>query len=252
MQKVIIFFLLILFIISGCENRQSKQTEEQMPPPETAEKAADIPGLTIESAGVSSEYPDAILEMHTPGQYEQLSSGPVEFAYDVKNFEYAREGDGAFLTVNLNNQFISAHNQPSFTLELDNDNYAALTFLTLPNGVSLKHYGAYVFRQIQVGASQSRVGEETPMLFFNQPRGRFKADQEVPLDFYIVNAELTPNGMRVKAELGNQVFLLDEWRAWKIKNLPKGEHSIRLSLVDDNDNLVESPFSSVTRSFTVR
>jgi hypothetical protein len=118
----------------------------------------------------------------------------------------------------------------------------------------LKHYGAYVLRQFSVGdADPNPVDLTSPHMFYSRPKGEYKgADTEnVLLDFYLVNTELSPAGNKVRATINGEEFLIDKWVPHFINGLPDGDNSIKLELIDNAGNPIEGPFNSVERTVTL-
>jgi hypothetical protein len=67
-----------------------------------------------------------------------------------------------------------------------------------------------------------------------------------------VNTEISGSGNKVRATINGKEFMIDEWQPYIVKGLPMGENTIKLELVDGQGNLVESPFNSVSRTFTLK
>ncbi len=212
----------------------------------------------------SPDFPDAMLTMNEPAESADLSQGDVQFSYDVKNYQLATQTadadmkmcanspQGQHIHLILNNQPYTAHYEPQFSQKLDPGHY--LSFLSRSYHESIKTPEAYVLRQFNVGDSQEEVDLTQPMLFYSRPKGTYegKDAENLLLDFYLVNTEISGSGNKVRATINGKEFMIDEWQPYIVKGLPMGENTIKLELVDGQGNLVESPFNSVSRTFTLK
>jgi len=70
------------------------------------------------------------------------------------------------------------------------------------------------------------------------------------LDFYPVNIELGDK-YKVIATVGDQKFEINEWKPYVLNNLPMGENTVTLTLVDSEGNNVNAPLNPVSRTFTL-
>ena len=71
------------------------------------------------------------------------------------------------------------------------------------------------------------------------------------LDFFVTNAQLAPDGHRVRWTLDGQTGEITSWVPHFIDNLAEGEHSLQLQLVGADGQPVAGPFNDTTRTFTV-
>lgn len=244
-HKYIIIFCLP-FIIFACESRRSGEEKQENEELNRLPRAREI---GIEPYGAEAEFPDAILEMTNPAEYQRLNPGKTTFSYNVKNFDLA---SGASIVLNLNNSRFIEKQTVEFQTDLEEGAYLSLSFLATKDGFALKNYGNYVVRSFTVGNSDE-IDDTRPMLMYNQPRGRVRLDEEdgAPLDFFLLNAELSANGHKVKIEIGGREFVLDEWRRYRIRGLGRGEHRIKLSLIGPDGKIADSPFGQAEQAFTL-
>ena len=94
-----------------------------------------------------------------------------------------------------------------------------------------------------------------PSLFYSRPKGDYKGEETktLLLDFFVSNATLGADSFKVKANINGQDFTLDQWVPYEILNLPKGEATIKLTLVDKDGNPVTIPAGeSVTVTLTYK
>ena len=95
---------------------------------------------------------------------------------------------------------------------------------------------------------------EKPYLTYNEPSGRFTLKEEKPilLDFYVSNCILSKDGYKVRMTVDNKARrLLTNWTPYYLYGLKKGSHTIKLELLNGDGRIVEGPFSTFEKSFTV-
>lgn len=259
----LIFAFLTLITFAACES--DKKSEED------TESGEESKSISISAIDNSPEFPDAMLEMMSPGENQsQIDAGEVSFAYEVKNYQLtaqtldaeikkcANSPDGQHIHLILNNEPYTAHYSAEFTRELKDGHYVALSFLSRSYHESLKNYGAFNLRQFTVGreANENELADlNAPHLFYSRPKGEYKGKEEterVILDFYLINTDLAADGNKVKAKINDQEFLIDEWKPYFMEGLPLGENTVELELVDKDGNFIEGPFNKVKRTFTLK
>jgi hypothetical protein len=246
-HKLTIIFGILLAIFASCDTRSSRQAESESSTPATA----DLPSIQITPILNVPENFDAILELIEPYDYENIEPGKVRFFYDLRNFSL---NSGNYIAMNLNNEHHLTTSNPELIASLQKGNYIAVSFLCLPNHISLKNYGNYVVRTFKIGnVLASETDDNAPMIFYNYPRGKVsKTNNAILLDFYLLNTSLSANGHKVKVNLAGQEFTLDDWNPYHIEGLPKGEHEIVLTLVDRNGVPVNNLYNSVRKTFQVQ
>ena len=164
-----------------------------------------------------------------------------------KNFDYqlANSAKGQHIHFIVNNGPYSAHYTDSFSKGFEKDSNVILAFLSRSYHESVKNKDAYILTQV----GESDIDIENEFLFYSRPKGTYKgADTEnLLLDFYLVNTEISKNGNKVRATIQNTEFIIDEWAPYYIKGLSKGEINIKLELIDSSGNLIKTPFNPSTR-----
>lgn len=243
-HKLIIIFLLTTLLYLSCETKTANQNENREP---IASSTADIPSVTIKPFSNVPEHFDAILEMREPSDINP-KPGEVKFVFDIRNFEL-RSGNS--ITMNLNNKQFLQTSSPETSVRLNPGSYIAVSFLSLPNQVSLKNYGNYVVRTFSVGdVTTAEIDDTAPMIFYNIPRGRFQSKNgQIILDFFLLNTSLSANGHQVKIEIAGQEFLVAEWIPYLIEGLGNGSHELKLTLVDRNGKTIDGPFQQAKGNF---
>lgn len=249
----------------SCDSgKTNSETEENPSVVEVDEPAASE--ISLSPIEEDTEFQDAILEQTAPEEEAQLEPGEVTFVYNVKNYELTdmTEADHADMLANsnkgqhihliLNNRPYDAVYETTYQKELEPGHYVELSFLSRSFHMSLKHPDAYVLRQFTVGdAPEEDIDLNAAHMFYSRPKGTYTGDEtnKVMLDFYLVNTELSEDGNKVRATINGEEFMITEWQPYAIEGLPMGESTIKLELLDENDELVQSPFNPVTRTITL-
>lgn len=255
------FFALASLTFYGCDS--SKTTNEEQTDTDTIQTETEQ--ITITPVTEFPEYSDAMLEMNAPMENATITEDSVSFAYNVKNFELgtqtennslnlANSGDGQHIHLIFNNEPYHAHYGTDFNMALEDDHYIALSFLSRSYHMSVKNPDAYVLRQFTVGDAEAEEADLTaPHMFYSRPKGEYSgADTEnLLLDFYLVNTELSETGNKVRATINGEEFMISKWEPYVIQGLPMGEVTIKLELLDEAGNLIEGPFNDVTRTVTL-
>jgi hypothetical protein len=247
----------------ACDTGKREQTTEvqQITQPDRGQ-------ISLNPMEEAPDFPDAILEQHAPEEGANLPAGNVSFEYNVKNFQLTQQTEaehannlvnshkGQHIHLILNNEPYDALYETSYTKELEEGHYVELSFLSRSFHMSLKHPDAYVLRQFTVGNGESaNVDLNAPHLFYSRPKGTYTGSQQtdkVMLDFYLVNTELSEEGHKIRATINGEQFMIYEWRPYAIEGLPMGESLIRLELLDENNERVDSPLNPVSRKIIIQ
>ncbi len=223
-------------------------------------------GITITKAPASPAYADATLTRKEVKMGLMGDTASLDYTFAVDQFELgtqtadaetrgiANSADGQHIHFIVNNGPYQAHYMPGISNKLPVGNYVVLAFLSRSYHESVKSKGAYFVENRQIGnADGEDVDLSKPHLFYSRPKGSYKgADtKKLMLDFYLINCDLSPNGYNVKATINGEEFLIDEWAPYYIEGLPLGEVNIKLELLDQGGNLVDSPFNPVERTVTL-
>ena len=212
------------------------------------------PEITIHKVQGSPEYPNAKINLNEPIAIED----GYEFSFDVisyelgmqtlKNFDYqlANSAKGQHIHFIVNNGPYSAHYEDTFTKQFEDSSNVILAFLSRSYHESVKNSNAYILTQL--GEDEIDLNKE--FLFYSRPKGTYSGmdTENLLLDFYLVNTEISNTGNKVRATINNTQFIIDEWVPYNIKGLPKGEIKIKLELIDTFGNLIETPFNPSERT----
>ena len=278
MKKLFFAFASILLLInSACDNNTSTETgivetqdslkeDNTMVVLDTA-GMMEIDGIRVLPLKGSPEFSDAALEVNLPEENAKVKSGEVTFNYVVKNYQLKKQTpnpscnqcnnskDGQHIHLILNNEPYIAIYDTTYKKNLKDGQYVALSFLSRSYHESLKHFGAYDLRQFTVGKTNDKPTDlSKPLLFYSRPKGEYAGEftQNILLDFYVLNTDLSANGKKVRATINGKEFLLNKWQPYVIQGLPLGESTVKLELIDENGELVDSPMNSIERKITLK
>lgn len=282
MYKKLFFPLAVAAIAISCNQQPTANQKSDTPEADTSaqksvtsEPENDAPehyekgGLKIYPFTGSPQYENASLKMNAPEDNAVIKNGKVHFDFTVDNYDLGTQTDGAgtndlansdkgqHIHLILDNDPYTAHYDPTFDMDIPMGHHIAIAFLSRSYHESVKNKNAYVVTQFTVGADKheyEKANLKAPLLFYSRPKGEYKgADtKKVLFDFYLVNADLKPNGYSVIATINDSLnFEFDKWQPYIIEGLPMGENTISIKLVDANGMLVDSPVNTATRKFTL-
>jgi len=247
LDKFMIPFIIgIIAVIYSCLSPEKKDT--------ATNSSKELQNITLTKVVGSPEYENASLNVKDIeiGDKESKFSFNIE-NYDLgvqtsKNFDYqlANSAKGQHIHFIVNNGPYSAHYTDSFSKGFEKESNVILAFLSRSYHESVKNKNAYILTQV----GESDIDLENEFLFYSRPKGTYKgADTEnLLLDFYLVNTEISKNGNKVRATIQDTEFIIDEWAPYYIEGLPKGEINIKLELIDSSGNLIKTPFNPSIRN----
>jgi len=247
LDKFMIPFIIgIIAVIYSCLSPEKKDT--------ATNSSKELQNITLTKVVGSPEYENASLNVKDIeiGDKESKFSFNIE-NYDLgvqtsKNFDYqlANSAKGQHIHFIVNNGPYSAHYTDSFSKGFEKESNVILAFLSRSYHESVKNKDAYILTQV----GENDIDLENEFLFYSRPKGTYKgADTEnLLLDFYLVNTEISKNGNKVRATIQDTEFIIDEWAPYYIEGLPKGEINIKLELIDSSGNLIKTPFNPSIRN----
>ncbi|RIJ37754.1 hypothetical protein [Pontibacter oryzae] len=265
-----------MLCFSACDTaRQTQEAETQQPNEGTVSEGPEPVGAVMSKNGLrvfafdnSQRYPESQLRLNTPAANSVVEPGPVQFSYTLSNYQLTRmtphsnadhmanSQQGQHIHNIVDNEPYTAHYETEFTKDIAEGEHVILSFLSRSYHESLKHKGAYDLRKITVGrpAQQLDIDLDAPHMFYSRPKGEYvgKDTEQVMLDFYLVNTNLSTTGNKVRATINGTEFMLDRWMPYIMEGLPMGENTVKLELIGNNGNVLPGPYNSVTRTFTLK
>ncbi|MGY6560146.1 MAG: hypothetical protein ACXIT9_12780 [Nitritalea sp.] len=253
MKNTLLFLLGLLVFSTSCDfkKKERKREESYVFTPEETQEAALVNFYYYEE---EAEYPDAIVELFSPLEEQNFAPGRVPFEFNIKNFPFGEGLSGFQLQLILNGGDPVGHRMPLFGQDLRTGTYRAVGYLVDAEGLALKEYGNYVFRDFTVGESRPFPEADAPFLAVNLPHEgmRFAAESEVTVDFLVLNGQVGEEGLRVKISLDETcTYIADELSPVRISGIPSGEHVLQIALIDADGQVVEGAFGSVTKRIVV-
>ena len=197
----------------------------------------------------------------------------ASFEYEVKNYELTQQtagheacncnnsSKGQHIHLILNNKPYKALYKPEFDTALKPGHYLAVSFLSRSFHESVKNKNAYQVEQFNVldkkgndKGKEKEVDVSKPMLVYSRPKGEYsgKDAENVLLDFYLLNTDLSEAGNKVVATVNGQKFTLTKWTGYAIKGLKEGKNTIKLQLVNKDGKTIPGPYNSVERKITIK
>lgn len=250
-----------LFLTFSCNSPNNSNTNSTQDSSTYADTAIAIEVTPLPHA---KEFPGATLTVSSLSS-EKLGndSAKVTIKYAVNNFNLtdqtdhvhhmANSAEGQHIHFILNNAPYVALYKPEHTFNVPiNSEHYLQSFLSRSFHESIKTTDASKLIKFKVN-SDGKVEEQNvptePSLFYSRPKGDYKGDDtnSVLLDFFVVNTDISPEGNKVKAVINGQEFMLDRWIPYEITNLPNGETTIQLTLVDKDGSALTGDNVTIER-----
>lgn len=252
--------LVLCMVFTSCkENKDIKS-------PETDSEASEKTTIILEKLTNSPAYSDATLTLETPETIKIDQPGPIDFNFGIEQYELGKQtesenaktlansGKGQHIHFILNNQPYSAHYTNTFQKEIEEEGvYHLVAFLSRSYHESVKNDNSIVVRKVEVGENPKNnlnLDMNAPTLIYSRPKGKYTGEdtKQVLLDFFVLNTTLSQSISKVRATINGEEFIITEWVPHVMKNLPMGEVTIKLELLDNYNKLIPGPFNSVTRT----
>lgn len=265
-QTVKVTLILNILLFLSCKQQGKQQENVTESKPEIKEKVVDI---TIEKLTESPSYSDASLLLDTPKIIESKTSDEMEFSFTLHNYELgvltksqnierlANSAKGQHIHFILNNEPYSAHYESTFKKKIPDGVHHLVAFLSRSYHESVKNDSSVVVKKLVIGENPKdtyNLDMNAPTLVYSRPKGEYKGKdtEQVLLDFFVLNTELSENGPKVRATINGKEFMISKWAPHVMKGLPKGEVTIQLELIDEAGNLIPGPFNKVTRTIQIK
>jgi len=247
-------------ILFSCKNESSTDNNEADTTTSTENPDTKY---TLTPFNTSPEYPDAKIDFisYLDGNFTfGVTGDSYQLGAQTSDAEQkmcANSAKGQHIHLIVNNGPYNARYTSSFSdVALDEGNHYALAFLSRSYHESIKTKEAYTAQYLTVTENQARQFESIndPMLFYSRPKGTYvgeKNTNKVMLDFYVINLELGDR-YKVLADINGEVHSIDTWQPYYIEGLPMGKNKIKLTLVDGDGNVVNTPLNPVEREFELK
>ncbi|MBE8719473.1 hypothetical protein [Sphingobacterium pedocola] len=259
--KSTLAILAVSAAVVSCNNTTKNSAGEAQDSTALSDTAGAV---TVNALAHAKEFPGATLKIASlTSEKVGSDSAKITVKYDVQNFKLteqtehdhhmANSHEGQHIHYILDNKPYVALYKPehSETIAVNSEHYL-LSFLSRSFHESIKTPEASKLIKFKVNADgkiEQLPAPTAPSLFYSRPKGDYKgADTKtLLLDFFVVNVPMGADGLNVKATINGQDFTLDQWVPYEILNLPMGETSVKLSLVDKDGNMLNGDNVSVER-----
>ncbi len=226
MNRIIFSTLILSLLIFSCKKENANENDVNKET-KTVEDTAVESKISLSKLEGSPKFEDAAIAL------SDVSVGNVE---------------NDTVLVDFNFKVDNAYYEPTVSKDIPVGNHVLLSFLSRSYHESVKN--AFLVTPLKVGEPEGEAPDlSAPHMFYSRPKGTYsgKDTENLLLDFFLVNTEISETGNKVLATIEGEEFEITEWAPYVIKGLGKGEITIRLQLVDQNGELIPGPFNDVTR-----
>lgn len=259
MRLLSALMLLLALLFVACEPAASGNDSTE----ETTEEEASTNTYTLTPFDASTAYPDAKMVdmMYESGKF-MFPITATDYVLgsqtpDADSKMCANSGKGQHIHLIVDNAPYAAKYENEFEYELEDGEHYILAFLSRSYHESIKTDDAHMLQKVMVedGSFASSEAMEEPMLLYSRPKGTYvgeKDTKKIMLDFYVANLTLGTD-YKVKVEInGEYETMVDVWQPYYIEGLPMGDNKVKLTLVDGEGNMVDTPLNPVERVFTLK
>jgi len=250
-------------VITSC-NTATKNNEDGVLNDSVATVGDTTGSISVQPLAHAKEFPGATLKISSlTSEKVGTDSAKITVKYDVQNFQLtdqtehthhmANSHEGQHIHFILDNTPYAALYKPEHTFTVaNNSEHYLLSFLSRSFHESIKTADASKLVKFSVesdGSIKELPTPTEPSLFYSRPKGDYKGDDSnvLLLDYFVVNTTLGAEGNKVKADINGQEFILDQWVPYEVLNLPKGEATFKLTLIDKDGNAVTGDNVSIER-----
>ena len=259
-MKFTYFIFLFSVILFSCGNDTSDSVQTEVLKSEPLDVGVEVSKGEVQIVEPVIDESIVVLENNgiTLTEVKTEGNGKATIVLNTKQFTEGENHlsfsvDGAYdysIAYLANNYALSQFSSDIFNVELLYGNNVFLAFLTDKNGVSIKTNKGSVLRNAVLGGVESLFDLKQPHLFYHLPLAK---TSDPVLDFYLVNAAISEKGNKVKVTINKTEFIINKWAAYKISGLKDLENTVRIQLLDSDNNIIEGPFNnSGERRFVVK
>ena len=272
MNKFFLIFIPVILVLLVAATTKKTHTKKTCKKRTAKLSTLSKNGITLTELYSPENFSDASIKQNIVSTAEDLDSNKITIEYTVANYELGKQtsttdmkscansAKGQHIHNIIDNQPYTAIYEPVKTVKTNTEGqHIILSFLSRSYHESIKHKNAFVLSTAITGkgryaARYSKPDLSKPMLFFSRPKGEYSGSETdaVLLDFFLVNCDLSRTGFTVLAEINGNLFKLTKWSAFFMEGLPLGENTVKLSLLDIDGKVVNSPYSVSERKFTLK
>ncbi len=209
---------------------------------------------------------ETTLEIRAPREGERIRRGPVmldlalEGAAPGDVIAHVVVDDAPSITLAELGEPINLTERMEARGGLTEGTHVLRVFLSGSNDESIKAPTALAMTTFHVGEQTDPIelDRDAPLLTYHRPMGCSRSDAPVLLDFHLLSGALSDT-LKVRYMIARRGEDPDElltgeiahWTPHHIEHLPRGEYSLRLTLVDGAGQQVPGVFNDTTRAFSV-
>lgn len=278
----------LLLAIAGCGGTDQ---QPEMPDPSVVQRSADDLGLPAPEEGADEGEAEADMEpppspvqivagertpiegdsptvrIVAPRDGQRIARGDVMLRLRVTNWELQPDPGRHVHVIVDNEPYIAVRDvsspinlnelvQENLGHALEEGSHVVRVFPSRNHHESVKTDGAFAVSTFHFRSASEgfEFDADAPLLTYSRPKGCNVAGERILLDFYLTNAELSEDGMRVRYNIdGALTGDITEWAPHWIENLPAmPQHTVQLQLVTADGEQVPGPFNDTTRTISVQ
>lgn len=216
-----------------------------------------------------------------PRPYENKRKSPINVQLRLEGFplgaatqnkrgkELYNDPEGQAIHVIIDNEPYLIYNQP-FEEAYDKIISFHIPFVLKPGMHVIRAFPVYSYGESVKGkrafaaevfyfqdgkkVDELNIHLQKPYLTYNEPQGRYPAGGKDPilLDFLLSHCELSPNGFKVRLSIdGKMIQYLTEYSPYYLYGIAPGRHTVKLELIDRENQLVPGFFNVTEREIIV-
>ena len=268
---------IMLFVLTGLvlSCSQSEKTGNQQS--ETAKDQNTQDTVHIDVGERSPEIPGAKVMITSPGQGSILQKDKdIYVSLKVQNFQMGAQTDtersgeiansdkGQHVHVIIDNKPYMAFYEDGKSVDigkLDPGPHTIIAFPSRSYHESVKSPDASAVLNFYVGDSGGdfELTTDTPSIIYSRPKGGYKGKdaKKIMLDFYLNKVQLSPDGYKARYTITSKnsgdvySITMTEWKPAFIYNLPVGEYTVKLELIDKDGHPVTGGYNTTERDISV-
>ncbi len=262
-MRAITLLLFLTMLVFACGNQTTEGNDStDMETDSLAQHTMPSGPVEITPMPETKDFPDAAIRgvTYQNGIFDySISDGEYKLGMqtpDADRLMCANSTQGQHIHLIIDNEPYIAKYEPNFEQKVEDGEHYILSFLSRSYHESIKHPAAHKVMKVTAknGAFATNVAVKNPMLFYSRPKGTYTGPNDtknIMLDFYPVNLTLGAD-YKVKVEVnGKELMMIDKWQPYYLKNLPMGESTVTLTLIDGTGKTVEAPLNPVSRTITL-
>lgn len=254
MHKLVSFSLAIFLLLNSCQSNNNEEStnkhlDNSNTPSHNTKHAIKLE--PCEAPTTEALYNNVLMQAYTyqNGKFmfgvEGIALGAKTAGSELKESAISKKGN--YIHIVLNDKEHYTNDYQHFVHELADGEYTLFSFLSRSYHESIKNPTAAIAKTISIKNKQLQTSKnfDHAAIALNAPKGLYKNDdtKKVVLDFYLFNTTISAEGNKVRILIDQEEFILNQWQAQYITGLSLGMHTIELSLINNNGEVLYGPVS---------